>query len=129
MLDLVKPLDADTLERMLQYATVTAAERVHLRPGSRPMVVGLGGPREIGFRQLCAEDTVEVAGHFLAAARVSERARDSACDAAREIFLFMKLEDGTLAEAVLEPCRTGVAVTIELIPPLPAGAEIELIEA
>ena len=129
MLDLVKPLDAETLERMLRYSVATAAERVHLRPGSRPMVSGLGGPREIGFRQLCAEDTLEVAGHFLATANVSERTRRSPSDAAREIFLFMKLSDGTLAEAVLEPCRTGIAITIELIPPLPIGDAIELIEA
>ncbi|MCP3985608.1 MAG: hypothetical protein GY723_14555 [bacterium] len=125
----MKPLDADTLSRLLQYATATAAERVHLRPGNRPLVSGLGGPREIGFRQLCAEDTREVAGHFLEAARVSERIRESSCDAAREIFLFMLLPDGTLAEAVLEPCRSGVAITIELIPPLPPEAAALLAEA
>lgn len=125
----MKPLDAKTLERMLRYSTATAAEWLHLRPGCRPMVSGLGGPREIGFRQLCAEDTLEVAGHFLAAANVSERTRHSPSDAAREIFLFMKLPDGTLAEATLEPCPAGVAITIELIPQLPFGEQIELLEA
>ncbi len=128
MLDLVQPLDEDTLERMLRYAAATAAQRLHLRPGHRPMVSGFGAPREIGFRQLSGDDTQAAAGHFLAAARVSERARQSESDAAREIFLFMQLRDGTLAEAILEPCPGGLALTAELIPPLPAGETVDVLE-
>ncbi len=119
MLELVRPIDLDTLQRMLRYGLRTAVQRIHLRAGCRPLAEGLGAPREIAFRQLTGEDVDAVAGHFLAAARVSERVRASTMDAAREIFLFLELPGGGLAEATLEPAAHGLAITIELTPLLP----------
>ncbi|MGI9430913.1 MAG: hypothetical protein ACR2PQ_01795 [Myxococcota bacterium] len=126
MLELVRPIDTDTLQRMLRYGLTTAIQRVHLRPGCRPLAEGLGTPREISFRQLTREDIDAVAGHFLAAAQVSERVRDGAMDAAREIFLFMELPGGGLAEATLEPCDHGIAITIELYALLPEAERASL---
>jgi hypothetical protein len=121
-------MESETLQRMLRYGLATAMERIHLRPGHRPLAEGLGGPRELGYRQLSGDDTSAVAGHFLAAAQVSERLRESSADAAREVFLFMELRGGGLAEASFEVCRGGLAVTIELFQPLPRGQAAEVLE-
>jgi len=126
VLELVRPIDTDTLQRMLRYGLTTAVQRIHLRPGCRPFAEGMGEPREISFRQLTSEDVDAVAGHFLASARVSERLRESSMDAAREIFLFMELPGGGLAEATLEPCAHGLAITIELYALLPEAERAAL---
>ena len=128
MLEVVRPIDADTLERMLRYGLATALERIRLRPGHRPLADGLGGPREIHWRQLSGDDTLAIAEHFLAAARVSEPVREDAADGAREICLFMELPGGGLAEASFETCRGGIAVNVELFQPLPEGERIGLVE-
>jgi len=109
----------ETLQRMLRYCLSTEMDRVHLRPGSRPLLDGMGGPREMNFRQLTGEDTSTIAGHFLAEARVGDPAKEASFDGAREIFLLMELPGGGLAEATLEPCRGGMAVSIELMKLLP----------
>ena len=126
MLELVQPIDTDTLQRMLRFAIATAMERVHLRPGCRPLLEGLGEPREISFRQLTNEDVDAVAGHFLAAAKVPERVCSSEMDAAREIFLIMELPGGGLAEATLEPHASGLAITIDLYQLLPEAERAAL---
>ncbi len=128
MLELVRPIDSDTLERMLRYGFATAIDRIHLRPGCRPLGEGLGGRRELGFRQLSGDDTRAVAGLFLQEARVSERLRNTSLDAAREIHLFLELPEGGLAEASFCPCRGGLAATLELYPPLPPGQRTGMLE-
>lgn len=128
MLDLVRPMDAETLRRLLRYGFATALHRIHLRPGCRPFAEGMGGPRELGYRQLSRDDTDAVAGHFLAASRVSEKARTAELDAARELFLFLELPEGGLAEATLQPCPGGLAVTLDLYEPLPAADRALLVE-
>lgn len=128
MLELVQPIESETLQRMLRYCLATAVERLHLRPGHRPLAHGLGGRRELGFRQISGDDTHAIAGHFLAAASVSDRVRQSSEDVAREMFLFMELPGGGLVEASFETCPGGLAVTIELFQPLPVGERAGILE-
>ena len=125
----LRPVDARTLARMLRYALSTGADQMHLSPGHPPLLDGMGGPREIRFRQLTRDDTTAVAGHLLQGARIPERLRDSRADAGQELTWWVELPGEALLEVVPAPTPGGLGLRIDLIRALPEGAVVELAEA
>jgi hypothetical protein len=124
----LRPLDEATLRRMIRYALQTGGTTLHLRPGYRPCQDGLGGARELRFRQLTGEDTQVAANCFLAQSRVSERLRGAPGDAARPLYLYWELPGEALVEPRFEAARGGLVLHLDLIPPIPAGTTIEALE-
>ncbi len=125
----LRPIDEPTLTRLVRYALATAMDRIYLRPGSRPIVEGLGPNREVNFRQLAAEDTVAVAGIVLAHSKISHARRDEAGDAAIELFPLWEIPGHALVEMVAEPAPGGIALRLDLLRPLTDPAEIALLES
>jgi hypothetical protein len=125
----LRPIDEPTLTRLVRYALATAMDRIYLRPGSRPIVEGLGPNREVNFRQLAAEDTVAVAGIVLAHSKISRARRDEAGDAAIELFPLWEIPGHALVEMVAEPAPGGIALRLDLLRPLTDPAEIALLES
>ena len=121
-------VDEDTFTRMLRYALATGGERLHFRPGARPLQQGMGPDRELRFRQLTGPDTTEIAGFFLANAIVPKRLRDDSCDAARPLYLYYELPGEALIEAQMESTRGGIALHLDVIRPLAHPHDIETIE-
>ena len=113
---------------MLRYALATGGERIHLRPGFRPLQQGLGPDRELRYRQLTGEDTSEIAGYFLKHAKVPARLSQSECDAAQTLYLFYELEGEALVEAQLQPVRGGIALRVDIIRPMPHPRDVEVVE-
>ncbi len=126
--DPLQPLDERTFVRMVRYALATGGERLYFRPGCRPLQLGLGPDRELSYRQLTADDTTEIAGHFLRHARVSSRLREAECDAAQVLYLFYELEGEALVEAQLQPARGGIGLHVDIIRPMAHPRNIEVIE-
>ncbi|MEN8159271.1 MAG: hypothetical protein ABFS41_04270 [Myxococcota bacterium] len=122
------PLDETTLRRMIRYALQTGGTSLHLKPGCRPCQDGMGGARELRFRQLTGDDTSAAAACLLAQSQVPERLRGGTADAAERLYLFWELPGEALVEPRLESVRGGLALHLDLIPPIPAGVEIEAIE-
>lgn len=125
MQEMPRILDETTFMGMVRYSLATGMDRLVLRPGFRPMVDGLGGPRELGWRQVTCEDTDAAAGIVLERMRVPKRMRNSELDAARELFPLFELPGEALIEAEFEAARGGIAVSLDLIRPLEQPAEIE----
>jgi hypothetical protein len=124
----LRPLDETTLTRMIRYALRTGGTTLHLAPGRRPLLDGLGGARALRFRQLSIDDTAAAAGCLLAKSRVPERLRTSAV-AARPLYLHWELPGEALVEPRLEALAAGgLALHLDLIPPLPAGTRIDVLE-
>ena len=123
------PLDETTLRRMLRYALQTGGTTLHLTPGQRPLVVGLGRPRELRFRQLSVDDTRAAAACFLAQSRVPERLTNASCEGASALYLFWELPGEALIEPRFESTRNGLALRLDVIPPLPEGLRIEALES
>ncbi len=122
------PLDEPTFVRMLRYALATGGERLHFRPGARPLQQGMGPDRELRYRQMTGDDTLEVAGYMLAHAHVSERLKNDPCDAARPMYLFYEIPGEALIEAQMESARGGIAVHLDIIRPFSHPHDIEAIE-
>jgi len=122
-------LDERTFMGMLRYSLATGMDRLVLRPGFRPMVDGLGGPRELGWRQVTCDDTDAAAGILLGRMHVPPRMRCSESDAARELFPLFELPGEALVEAEFEATPGGIAVSLDLIRPLESPAEIAALEA
>jgi len=126
--ELPRPLNEETLLRMIRYGLATGAERLHLRPGFRPLADGLGGARELRWRQLTGEDTRLAAAALLGRIRVPSRMRHSPIDAGRELFAWFELPGQALVEASFDRAPGGLAISLDLIPLLEKGAEIEVLE-
>jgi hypothetical protein len=122
------PVDERTFVRMIRYALATGGERLHFRPGYRPLQQGMGPDRELRHRQLTCEDTLEIAGHFLKRAKVPKRLSESQCDAAQSLYLFYELEGEALIEAQMQPARGGISLHVDVIRPMPHPSEIEVVE-
>ena len=124
----LRPLDETTLRRMIRYALQTGGTTLHLAPGHRPLMQGLGPARELRFRQLTGDDTRAAAACFLAHSRVPKRLADAG-EGAHALYLFWELPGEALIEPRLEPAPGGLALHLDLIPPIPAGTQIELLES
>jgi len=125
----LRPLDETTLRRMIRYALQTGGTTLHLTPGHRPLMEGIGSPRELRFRQLTGDDTRAAAVCFLAQSRVPERLTNAASEGASALYLCWELPGEALVEPRLESARGGLALHLDLIPPLPAGTQIEVLES
>jgi len=124
----LRPVGEDTFVRMLRYSLATGGERLHFRPGARPLQQGIGADRELRFRQMTGEDTLALAGFLLGHAHVPARLRDDPCDAARPMYLFYELPGEALIEAQMEPTRGGIAVHLDIIRPFPHPRDADLVE-
>jgi hypothetical protein len=125
----LRPIDEPTLTRLVRYALATAMDRIYLRPGSRPIVEGLGPNREVNFRQLACEDTVAAAGIVLAHTKISHARCEAAGDAAIELFPLWEIPGHALVEMHAEPAPGGIALRLDLLRPLTDPAEIALLES
>ena len=125
----LQPLDETTLRRMIRYALQTGGATLRLRPGSRPRVEGLGPARELRFRQLSVDDTHAAAACLLAQSRIPKRLTDSRSEAASTFYLSWELPGEVLVEPRIEATRGGLALHLDLIPPIPEGLEIEVLES
>lgn len=125
----LRPIDEPTLIRLVRYALATAMDRIHLRPGWRPIVEGLGPNRPLNFRQLAGDDTLAVAEIVLAHARVPQARAEGASDCAVALLPLWEIPGQALVEMHAEPAPGGIAVRLDLLRPLRDLAEIELLEA
>jgi hypothetical protein len=125
----LKPLDETTLQRMIRFALQTGGSTLHLRPGCRPQVEGMGPARELRFRQLSIDDTREAAGCFLAKSAVPKRLAGSQAEGASTFYLSWEMPGEALVEPRLETApQGGLILHLDLIPPIPAGMQIEVLE-
>jgi hypothetical protein len=127
----IRPLDEETLLRMLRYGLCTGAERLWLRPGFRPMVDGLGGPRELRYRQLTGEDTAAAAGALLARLWIpaAPGGAGAPAEGVLEPIAFVELGgEEALVEARFERCPGGIALFLDLVRPLPEAEASQLLE-
>jgi hypothetical protein len=124
----LRAIDEPTLVRLIRYALATAMDHIHLRPGCRPLLEGLGPEREVSFRQLTGDDTRAVAGIVLAHARPPCAAAEDASDAAFALFPLWHLPGRALVELHLEPAPGGLALRLDLLRPLEDPSEIALLE-
>jgi hypothetical protein len=129
MLATLRPIDEATLVRVIRYALATAMDRVWLRPGSRPLLSGLGSDREIHFRQLACDDTLAAAEIVLEHARVPRAAASEPCDAAIALTPLWEIPGHALVEMHVESAPGGLALRLDLLRPLADPAEIALLEA
>ena len=126
----LSPLDEETLQRMIRYAIQSGGTTLHLRPGQRPQLEGMGPRRALRFRQLSVDDTREAAACFLAKSRVPKRLVGSAAEGASHFYLAWELPGEALVEPRLEALeRGGLALHLDLIPPIPEGMQIEVLES
>jgi hypothetical protein len=125
---LLRPLDETTLRRMIRYALQTGGTTLHLTPGLRPRVEGLGPARELRFRQLTVDDTSAAAACFLTQTRVPKRLANEPGEGASALYLAWELPGEALVEPRFESARGGLALHLDVIPPIPEGMEIEVLE-
>jgi len=125
----LRPLDEATLERMIRHALRTGGATLHLRPGCRPQLDGLGPTRELRFRQLTVDDTRAAASCLLEKSRVPKRLTGSPAAGASTFYLSWELPGEVLVEPRLETLpHGGLVLHLDLIPPIPAGTRIEVLE-
>jgi hypothetical protein len=127
----IRPLDEETLLRMIRYSLRTGADRLWLRPGYLPMVDGLGGPRELRYRQLTGEDTAAAAATVLGRlwAPVAPGDAGEPVEGLLEPIAFLDAGgEEALVEVRFEPCRGGIAVALDLVRPLPEEEAVRLLE-
>jgi hypothetical protein len=123
----LRPLDETTLRRMIRYALQTGGTTLHLAPGHRPRMEGMGPARALRFRQLTGDDTRAAAACFLAQSRVPKRLADAG-EGAHALYLSWELPGEALVEPRLASAPGGLALHLDLIPPIPAGMQIEVLE-
>jgi hypothetical protein len=124
----LEPLSDATLWRMLRFALHAGAERVHLRPGHPPLLVGPGDARPVRFRQLAVDDTAAAASHLLARSRLAaHRAREGA-RGATQLPLLVELPGQALFDARISRDRAGLAIAIDVLRPLHGPVDLELLE-
>lgn len=125
----LRPLDETTLQRMIRYALRSGGATLQLRPGCRPRVEGLGPPRALRFRQLTVDDTRAAAGCLLEKSGVPRRLVESPAEGASALHLTWELPGEALVEPRFEALPSGgLALHLDLIPPIPAGTRIEVLE-
>jgi hypothetical protein len=124
----LRPIDEETLTRMVRYALATAMDRIVLRPGARPLVSGLGPDRELNFRQLAGDDTLAVAEIVLRSAAAPRARAAEAGDAAIELFPLWEIAGHALVEMHAESAPGGIALRLDLLRPLTNPDEIALLE-
>jgi hypothetical protein len=123
------PLDETTLQRMIRYALQTGGATLHLRPGCRPQLDGLGAPRELRYRQLSVDDTRAAAACLLEKSQVPKRLTQAPSEGASAFYLCWELPGEALVEPRLEALpQGGLALHLDLIPPIPAGMQVEVLE-
>lgn len=125
----LSPVDPPTLWRMLRYAVRSGADRLTLRPGFRPLMTGLGAPREVRHRPFTRDDTEAVAAELLERAFVPGRLREGPPGAARALPWWVELPGVALVGVRAAPARGGLALELELIRPLADPASEALLEA
>jgi len=126
----LRPLDENTLQRMIRYALQTGGATLHLRPGRRPQLDGMGPARELRFRQLTVDDTRAAAGCLLAKSPVPKRLAGSPAESASAFYLCWELPGEALVEPRLETTpQGGLVLHLDLIPPIPDGMQIEVLES
>jgi len=127
----LRPLDSATLLRMIRYALRSGGATLHLRPGCRPAVEGMGPARALRFRQLSVDDTVAAAGCLLERSVVPKRLTASPAEGASTLYLCWELPGEALVEPRLEtlPHGGGLVLHLDLIPPIPEGMRIEVLES
>ncbi len=129
MPDALRPIDEATLVRLIRYALATAMDRIYLRPGTRPVVEGLGPNRSVSFRQLAGDDTLAVAEIVLRHSRAPRGRAARAGDAAIELFPLWEIPGHALVEMHAEPAPGGIALRLDLLRPLADPAEVALLES
>ena len=127
----LRPLDDTTLLRMIRYALQSGGATLHLRPGCRPAASGMGPARALRFRQLSVDDTRAAAACLLERSIVPKRLRGSPAEGASALSLCWELPGEALIEPRLEalPHGGGLVLHLDLIPPIPAGMQIEALES
>jgi hypothetical protein len=126
----LRPLDEITLQRMIRYALQTGGSTLHLRPGCRPQLDGMGPARALRFRQLTVDDTRAAAGCLLAKSQVPKRLTGSPAEGASTFYLCWELPGEALVEPRLETAPDGgLVLHLDLIPPIPEGMQIEVLES
>jgi hypothetical protein len=127
----LRPLDATTLLRMIRYALRSGGATLHLRPGCRPAVEGMGPARSLRFRQLSVDDTRAAAACLLEQSTVPKRLTASPAEGASAFALYWELPGEALVEPRLEtlPNGSGLVLHLDLIPPIPAGMQIDVLES
>jgi hypothetical protein len=126
----LRPLDATTLLRMIRYALRSGGATLHLRPGCRPALEGMGPSRALRFRQLSVDDTRAAAACLLEKSLVPKRLRGSSAEGASALSLCWELPGEALVEPRFEslPHGGGLVLHLDLIPPIPAGMQIDVLE-
>jgi hypothetical protein len=112
---------------MIRYALQTGGTTLRLAPGHRPLMEGLGPARALRFRQLTVDDTHAAAACFLAHSRVPKRLANAG-EGAHRFYLAWELPGEALVEPRFESARGGLALHLDLIPPIPEGTQIEVLE-
>ena len=126
----LRPLDETTLQRMIRYALQSGGATLHLRPGCRPQLDGMGPARELRFRQLTVDDTHAAAACLLEKSRVPKRLTGSPAEGASTFYLSWELPGEALVEPRLETLpQGGLVLHLDLIPPIPEGMQIEVLES
>ena len=112
----LEPLDEETLLRLLRIACRAGADRVHLRAGFRPLLLGPRGARELHFRQLARDDTAAAADVFLARTHVPARLAEDTDEGAAELPLWWEDPGRALFEAHVAPDGpAGFALVVDVI--------------
>lgn len=125
----LRPLDETTLQRMIRYALQSGGATLHLRPGCRPQLDGLGGGRALRFRQLTVDDTRAAAACLLEKSAVPKRLQGGTAEGASTFYLSWELPGEALVEPRLETApQGGLVLHLDLIPPIPEGMQIEVLE-
>jgi hypothetical protein len=121
-------IDEQTFVRMVRYALATGIDTIHLRPGKRPLMDGLGGSREINYRQWTGEDSRELLSIFLDNAHVPERLQTSSGEAAQALWLCYELPGQALIEPHLDSAPGGTALRLDVIRPMPRPHDVDVLE-
>ena len=124
----LQPVDAETLDRMLRYAIRSGADLLHLQPGHRPLIDGMGGPRQVRFRQLTGEDTQAIAEQLLERARVPDRLRHTESDAGHAFGWWVEIPGQALLEVAPTSVPGGLGLRIDLIRALEDPTAVEILD-
>ena len=90
----------------------------------------MGPARALRFRQLSIDDTQQAAACFLAKSQVPKRLLGSGAEGASTFYLSWELPGEALVEPRLEALEQGgLALHLDLIPPIPEGMQIEVLES
>jgi len=127
--DALRPVDAPTLRRMLRFGLETGGERLHLKPGCRPLVEGMGGARELNHRQLTVDDTRAMAGHLLEWLPVSERLNEHHGEGAEALYWYAEIPGEALIEVSTRTAPAGFALSLDIVRPLTDAEASALLEA